>query len=60
MCQESSSKSDSDFECVETVRLKDTLNAANTNESCYNKLFINMQVKKKNIRFLIDTGAKML
>ena len=35
MCQESSSESDSDFECVKIVRLENTVNAANTHESFY-------------------------
>ena len=54
--QKSSSESDSDFECVEAVRLEDTINAAHTHD----KLFINVQVKKKNIRFQIDTGATII
>ena len=57
MCQESSSESDSSLECVETVRLEDSVNTAQTSESCHNKLFIHMQVKKKTVKFLIDTGA---
>ena len=55
MCEESSS--DSELECVETVRLEDTVNTTHTKESNQNKLFMHMQLNKKIVRFLIDTGA---
>ena len=57
MFEENSSESGSDFESVDTVMLEDSVNATDTHGSHHNKLFVNMQVKKKTIRFLIDTGA---
>ena len=55
MCEESSS--DGELECVEKVRLEETVKMTHTKENNQNKLFMHMQINKKTIHFLIDSGA---
>ena len=55
LCDESED-SDSQYEYVETVNV-DTVNAANMNSYDDTKLFTNMRIQQKTVRFQIDTGA---
>ena len=55
LCDESED-SDSQYEYVETVNV-DTVNAATMNSYDDTKLFTNMRIQQKTVRFQIDTGA---
>ena len=57
LCDESED-SDSQYEYTETVNL-DTVNAATMNSYDDTKLFTNMRIQQKSVRFQIDTGATM-